>query len=127
MAGEFGEALRRLGTAVLGVIVTRLELVTAELEAEREVRAQIAVLWVIVGFSLLFAFSLFTLLIVAAFWDTHRYAAIGIAALVYALVAAVAGLRAQHLRAHRPGLLSATIAELKADRAALTGGADERS
>ena len=56
-----------------------------------------------------------TLGVVAYFWDTHRYAAIAILTLVYAVVAALAVWRMRVLHDTAPPLLGATIDQLERD------------
>jgi uncharacterized membrane protein YqjE len=121
VSAELGPGLRRLGSAIIGLFATRLELATAELEAERGFIAQSVALAAFIALAMLFVLALLTTLLVAFFWDSHRYAAIGFVTLGWALLAALAGLRLQYLLAHRPPLLSATIQELRADRDALLG------
>lgn len=107
-----------LGT-LLGIAQTRLELVVTELEEERLRLTRLFVF----GFLALFFFGLgvlvLSLLVVAAFWDTHRLAAIVGVALMHLGIAFYCVMSARRLAAHKPRLFSATLAELDKDRAAL--------
>jgi uncharacterized membrane protein YqjE len=80
---------------------------------------------VLYGFWSLFFLSmgliLGTLFVIVVFWDEYRLHALGIAAGLYLLLGAVTVLRLRHSLRSRPRLLSATLAELKKDRAELRG------
>jgi uncharacterized membrane protein YqjE len=109
-----------LFSTLLGVARTRLELLANELEEERQ---HLTRLLVYVSLSLFF-FGLgviaLSMLAVAAFWDTHRLAAIAIVALLHLCVALYCGMTARHLAAHKPKLFSATLAEIDKDCVALS-------
>jgi uncharacterized membrane protein YqjE len=113
------ETLPRLIGTVLGMASSRLELASLDLEDELQ--------WVIgtllagtaavmlASFALLFgAFAL-----VGLYWDTHRVAALMVAAGVFAVLAAgitTALLRFLH---NKPRFLAATLAELEKDKKCL--------
>jgi len=108
-----------LGT-LLGMAQTRLELIATELEEERLHLAKL----LLYSFLALFFFGLgvlaLSLLVIAAFWDTHRLAAITAIVVVYlgsALFCALCVRRQVHLK---PRLFSATLAEIDKDRTALS-------
>jgi uncharacterized membrane protein YqjE len=116
------DALVRLLQSLLAVVETRGRLLSTELEEERawlELRVIFAVVAALAGG---FALLLFTLLAVVAFWDTHRLEALATAGLVYAAIAAWAGLRVARIGAEKPALLGSTLAELARDREALRSG-----
>lgn len=116
--GLFASVKTLLGT-LLGIVHTRLELLVTELEEER-LRLGKMLLY---GFLALFFFGLgmllLSVLVIALFWDTYRFAAIAAVAAVYLGVAwlFVECLRRQ-LRS-KSRLFSASIAEFGKDRAAL--------
>ncbi|HEY3519045.1 MAG TPA: phage holin family protein, partial [Gammaproteobacteria bacterium] len=62
---------------------------------------------------------LLALVVIFAFWDTHRLAASIAVTVTVFLIAAVAGLVLRAKVHAKPPMLDATIAELKKDRAAL--------
>lgn len=107
-----------LGT-LLGMARTRLELIATELEEERLHLARL----VMYGLLALFFFGLgvmvLSLLIIAAFWDTNRLAAITVLVVAYLGIALIFGLAARKQLRHKPRLFSATLAEIDKDRAAL--------
>ncbi len=116
------EALGRLLQTVLALLQTRGRLLATELEEERatlEARVLLAVVAVGAGG---FALLLFTMLGIAAFWDTHRLLAIGVAGAVYAGIAAIAVARVLRLGAEKPPMFATTLAELDKDRRALREG-----
>lgn len=107
-----------LGT-LLGMARTRLELIATELEEERLHLARL----VMYGLLALFFFGLgvmvLSLLIIAAFWDTNRLAAITLLVVAYLGIALVFGFAARKQLRRKPRLFSATLAEIDKDRAAL--------
>lgn len=113
-------SVRALFSTLLGIAQTRLELLANELEEERLHLTRLLVY----GLLALFFFGLgvltLSLLIVAAFWDTHRLAAIICVTLVHVGIAIYCVMSARHLAAHKPRLFSATLAEFDKDRAVLS-------
>lgn len=108
--------LRRIIGAVLGILHTRLELLGIEL-SEEKTRLVGAMAF---GFAaMLFgsmAFVLITFLIVALFWDSHRWEAIGILSASYLLIAILCALIARHRLLSAPLMFQSTLAELEKDR-----------
>jgi uncharacterized membrane protein YqjE len=113
-------SLRILFSTLLGVAQTRLELLANELEEERLRLTRLFVY----GFLSLFFFGVgviaLSMLAVAAFWDTHRLAAIAVVALLHLCIAFYCGMSARYLAAHKPKLFSATLAEIDKDCGALS-------
>ena len=115
------DSLRKLATTFVAVIETRLEIVASEIDEARVRLARIAVLAAVAGFCVAVAVNLLVLLIVVVFWDTNRLLAIGVLAGVFAAAAIAAALMLWWAMTRRPRLLSATLAELRKDRAKLEG------
>jgi len=118
-------AIEALGGAVLGLLHTRLELVAVELDEVRE-RAIERLVFVLVAV-LCFAFALLgaSALVVVAFWDSNRIAALSIVILVYVAIGLFALWRlAARYRAERPPFAE-TIAQFERDRVWLAGKAGE--
>ena len=120
-------AIEALGGALLGLLHTRLSLAAVELEEvrERAVERLIVVLIAVLAFG--FAVLGVSALVVVAFWDTNRIAALCIVILVYLAI----GLFALWRLAARSGTerppFAETIAQFERDRVWLTGRAgDER-
>ncbi len=113
-------AVAKFAAALLGLGRTRLELASVEFEEARARASERVVLIIVAG--LCFAFALFavSMLVIVLFWDTHRIAAIGAVAIVYALGGLVALWRlAENSKSGKPAF-AATLAELERDRAWLT-------
>ncbi|HEY3327763.1 MAG TPA: phage holin family protein [Novimethylophilus sp.] len=117
-SGLFTSIKTLLGT-LLGVTQTRLELLATEIEEER-LRLTRLLLY---GFFALFFFGLgvllLSVLVIAAFWDSHRLAAIAAVAVMHLGIAFVCAVCLRQQAKHKPRLFSASLAELGKDRAAL--------
>lgn len=101
---------------LLDVASTRLDLLVTELEEEK-LRFEGMLAWG--ALTLLFgalALVFLSLLVVAAFWDTHRVAALVCVTVAYLALAVTCGrqLRLQHSRKSR--LFSASLDELRKDQ-----------
>ena len=109
-------ALRRLGSTLVAILHTRIELFAREFERER-IRVMRLLL---IGFVGLFFFALgmltLTLFVIVIFWDTHRLIAIGAVTALYLGIAAGLAIYAKGEagRAARP--FASTLAEFKTDR-----------
>jgi uncharacterized membrane protein YqjE len=114
------ESLRNLARTFLAILQTRLEIVASEIEEGRTRLARIVVLAAVAGFCLALTLILLVFFLVVLFWDTDRLLAIGVLTGVFAAggIAACLMLRAA---IRRPKFLSATLAELRKDRAKLEG------
>ena len=120
-------AVEALGGALLGLLHTRLSLAAVELDEARE-RAVERLIIILVAV-LCFAFAVLgaSALVVVAFWDTNRIAALCIVILVYVAIGLFALWRlAVRGRTDRPPFAE-TIAQFERDRVWLAGkGADDR-
>ncbi len=112
--GLFGPLRAALATS-LAVLQTRLDLISTELEEERERFKEMILLAVISLFCVSLGILLLTLFVVVIFWDTHRFYVLGgFTALYLGLGLTVGGiLRKKALS--RPKLFSATLSELAKD------------
>jgi uncharacterized membrane protein YqjE len=114
-------AVEALGGAVLGLLHTRLELAAVELDEVRERAIERLVFVLVAVLSLAFAVFGASALIVVAFWDTNRIAALLIVVLFYVVVGLFALWRlAARGRAEQPPFAE-TIAQFERDRVWLTG------
>lgn len=118
-SGGLFDSLGGIGTTLGEMLRVRGSLLAVELKEEIERRKQMLVLALIGAALLHAAFLLLTLLVLAAFWDTYRLAAIGSAAAIYFAcgLAALARLRASI--AMHPAPFAASRGELAKDLAAL--------
>lgn len=116
------DSLKALSGSVVGIVRTRLELLSTDIAEER---AHLTTL-LVVGLIALFCFGmgviLLAILVAVAFWDTHRLVALG--GLTGFFLAAGAGLVgfAVYKARTRPRLFEATLAELSKDRQHLNAG-----
>ena len=104
---------------------TRVELFVTELEEERERLKQTLVLTLLVIFGLSLGFILFTIFLVAIFWQNGWIAAIGGLAFGYLAVGAIAALKLRSTFLSRSGLFPATLDELGKDRDRFKSWSDE--
>jgi uncharacterized membrane protein YqjE len=114
-------AATRLGTSLLGLARTRLELASVELAEERDrVQHQLTLL-LAAGAMFMFAVLFVASWIIVYFWDDHRLAAIAIVAIVFAGAGAMLLMLRSQAAKTAPMPFAATIAEFERDRAALAG------
>lgn len=111
--------VRRLGASLLALGRIRLELLAIEVQEEKD-RIASLLLWAVVtalmaGFGAVFV----ALFITVALWDTHRLAALGVAAVLFIGLAIFGVLRVQRLTSNHPTLFQSSIAELRQDSSAL--------
>jgi len=120
-APSMTEAAAAVGARALALVQTRIELAGVEL-AEARIRLVRSLL--LAGAALacgLLALMLVTFGIVAWYWDTSRFTAIGVLTLVYAVAAGVLWQRYGALGRAGPELFAATRAALRADAEQLRG------
>jgi uncharacterized membrane protein YqjE len=113
-------ALAELGTSLLGLAHTRLELVAVEFGEVRE--RTVAQLVLLLAAILSFAFALLaaSTLVVVVFWDTHPIVALCAVALAYLLIGLFSLWRLSVRRQTDAPPFAATLAEFERDRAWLT-------
>jgi uncharacterized membrane protein YqjE len=121
--GGIRGAAARLCAAAIALLRTRVELASVEFAEERErLKAAFALLAVAaVAFGLVAIVVTFG--IIAWFWDSYRYEAIVVVALLYAIVGAAALWRHASLRRTAPTPFAATTAALHRDIEQLRGDA----
>src|SRR6185437_6802696 len=93
MSGEDGgirDAAIRVVASSLALLRTRLELVSVEFAQERERLKSSIVLLAVAAVAFALTAMVVTLGVIAWFWDDHRYAAVAIIAVIYALAGIVA-------------------------------------
>jgi uncharacterized membrane protein YqjE len=110
-----------LGSALLGLGRTRLELAAVEFEEARARTTRNIALAVIAALCFAFALLAASLLVVVIFWDTYRIAALCGVTIVYALLGLLAVWRLARRRKTDTPAFAATLAELERDRAWLAG------
>lgn len=111
------------GTAatLIELVGTRFELAGLELRDESRHALGLVVRGVAAGLLAGAAAVMAGVLVVAAFWDSHRLLAAGLVAVAYAGAAAWLALGIRNVLRDRPAPFEASVRELQADLAALRG------
>jgi len=119
--GGFGPALRALAGTLHDAVLVRGALLRVELREEFERRKHMLLLAALAFALLHMAFLLLSVLVVAAWWDTHRIGAIGTLLALHLAVGLAVFARLRALVAASPAPLAATLGELNRDLAQLRG------
>ena len=113
------DSTRNLLDTALGLLQTRIELLATEIEEEKarllSALAFGAAAYVLLSLAVIFLALTLTVL----FWDEHRLLVLGICSVGFLMAGLIALIAALRNAKPRERLLSATVAELKQDRAAL--------
>lgn len=118
--GGLFESLKTLSESLVGIVHTRLELLSNDVAEEREQLTTFLVLVMIALGCLGVGVVLLAMLIVIAFWESHRLMALG-GLIGFFMVAGVGlGWYAMHRIRTKPRLFDASLAELSKDRQQLT-------
>ena len=100
---------------LIAIIGTRLEIAAGELEEERlrltGIMAYAALAFLFAQLGLIFL----SLLVVAAFWDEHRIAALSVIVVIYILLTVLAGAQLRKRLSEKSRLFSTTVDELRKD------------
>ncbi len=115
-------SLKTLTATLVGVVQTRLELLSTDVAEERARLTAILVTVMVALFCLGVGTVLLTVLIVVVFWDTHRLAAIGGLTALFLIGGAGLWALAMHKLRTKPRLFDASISELAKDRDHLSSG-----
>lgn len=119
-AGGLFESLKTLSVSLVGIVHTRLELLSTDIAEEREHLITLLVLALVALFCLGVGVVLLAILIVVFFWESHRLQALaGLTGLFLAAAAGVGWLAMYKIRT-KPRLFEASLAELSKDRQQLT-------
>jgi uncharacterized membrane protein YqjE len=114
------DSIRSFLASWVAVLKTRVEIVSLELEEQREWMQQIVLLGMAALFCVSLGLILMTLLIVVVFWETEgRLWVLGGFTVVYLGGGLALGLWLRHKLRARPRIFSATASELGRDYAAL--------
>lgn len=110
------ESLTVLAATLVAIAHTRLELLSTDLEEAREHLFLQQVLVLSALFFIGVGVVLATILLVAAFWDTHRLLVLGSLAGFFLAAGAAVWLYAMHKARTRPRVFAASLSELFKDR-----------
>jgi uncharacterized membrane protein YqjE len=121
-AGGLFESLKTLSGSLVGIVHTRLELLSTDIAEERAHLTTLLVLGLVALFCLGVGVVLLAILIAVAFWDSHRLAALGGLTGFFMIAGAGLAWLALHKARTKPRLFDASLAELSKDRQHLTPG-----
>lgn len=110
------DSLTMLAATLVAIAHTRLDLLSADLEEGREHLLSLLVLALAGLFCLGVGVVLATMLLVAAFWDTHRLLVLGSLAGFFLAAGMAAWVFAMHKARTKPRLFAASLSELLKDR-----------
>lgn len=119
--GLFG-SLKTLSASLIGIVHTRLELLSTDIAEEREHLITLLLLVQVALFFMGVGVLLLALLIVVAFWETHRLVALAGLTGLFLIAGAGTAWFAMHKTRTRPRLFEASLAELSKDKQHLTTG-----
>jgi uncharacterized membrane protein YqjE len=120
-AGLF-ESLKSLSVSLVGIVHTRLELLSTDVAEEREQLTSFLVLVLVALGCLGLGVVLMALLIVVVFWESHRLVALAGLAGLFLTAGAGLGWFALHRVRTKPRLFEASLNELSKDRQQLSSG-----
>ncbi|MDD3530047.1 MAG: phage holin family protein [Gallionellaceae bacterium] len=121
-AGGLFESLKILAGDLVGIVHTRLELLSLDLAEERVHLTTLLVLGLVALFCLCAGVVLLAILIAVAFWESHRLAALAGLTAFFLAAGATLVILAMHKARTRPRLFEASLAELAKDRQQLRPG-----
>jgi len=110
------DSLTTLAATLVAIAHTRLDLLSLDLEEERAHLLSLLILALTALFCIGVGVVLATILLVVAFWDTHRLLVLGGLAGFFVAAGVAACLFAMHKARTKPRLFSASMSELLKDR-----------
>jgi uncharacterized membrane protein YqjE len=110
------ESLSTLAATLVAIAHTRLELLSADVEEDRARVLPLLVMALAALFCIGVGVVLAAILLVVAFWDTHRLLALGSLAGFFLAAGVAAGAFALHKARTKPRLFAASLSELLKDR-----------
>lgn len=113
-------SLGTMATTLVAIVHTRLELLATDLEEDTEHLLSLLIMTMVALFALGVGVILATLLIVAAFWETHRLLALGSLAILFLAVGITAAVMAVHKTKTKPRIFTSSLLELFKDRERLS-------
>lgn len=119
-AGGLFESLKTLSASLVGIVQTRLELLSTDLAEEREHMISLLVVGSVALFCLGVGIVLLAILIAVALWELHQFAALGGLTGIFLVAGTGMVWLAMHKARTRPRLFAASLAELSKDRQHLT-------
>jgi uncharacterized membrane protein YqjE len=114
--GGLIDSVKNMAATLIGMVETRLALLSTELEEEREWLISMLTWSYIALFCAVLTVTLATLLVIVIFWDSYRLTAIVILLGIFTLATGFAWQTVKRLTRNKPRLFSATLMELSKDR-----------
>ena len=110
------EALGDLAATLVAMAHTRLDLLSTDLEEDRDHLLSLTVRSLLAVFFLGIGVVLSALLVVVVFWDTHRILVLGLLAAAFLGLGFTAAQQARRLARTKPRLFASSLSELFKDR-----------
>lgn len=120
--GGLFESLKALSLSIVGIVHTRLELLSTDIAEAREHLITLLLLLQLALFFLGIGVLLLALLIVVVFWESHRLLALGGMTGLFLIAGAGTAWLAMHKSRTPPRLFDASLTELSKDRQHLGSG-----
>lgn len=108
-------SLKRLTNTCIGIVHTRLELLSTDLEEGRERLISLLAMTFVALFCLCFGMVLLAILIVVLFWDTHRLLVLSLLTGLFIVTGSIIGALAIRALKSMPRMFEASLAELVKD------------
>jgi uncharacterized membrane protein YqjE len=118
--GGLLDSVKTMASTLLAMGQTRLELLSTEIEEEREWLTSMMVWTMIALFCAAIAVVLVAMLIVIIFWDSYRILALTMLILIFILGAGFAWRVVFNMARSKPRIFSSSIAEMSKDREQLS-------
>lgn len=112
--------LRDYVASVVSLLRTRIEILSTELEEEKEWLKHSLIFSLLAMFSVIMGVIFLSLFVVVLFWDQNRLLAIGAVTVFYAGVGTTLAIMIKHRLQRKPKLFQTTLSELKRDYEHLT-------
>ena len=109
-------SIKKLATTLVGVLQTRLEIFSTELEEAKLQIGQLLMLGLAAVFCLGLGVVLFTVFLVVLFWDSYRLPVLGVMSGFFLVLGIFAALAMRAKSAENTKMFSSTLAELSKDR-----------
>ena len=118
------ESVGRLGSTLVDMVHTRLELAAVEVEEESQRMLGYLLFGLLALILFGIAFLLLAFLVIVLFWDTHRVAAVAGMAALFGVAGAVIAMKVKSSFNSKPRLLQNTIEEIRNDIAYVRSARD---
>jgi uncharacterized membrane protein YqjE len=113
-------SLADLAATMLAIVQTRIELLSVELEQERDHVISLLVMSLIALFCFGVGLVLIIIAIVMANWETHRVAALSMISGFFLMAGIAVWVYSRHKLKTKPVILTTTLSELSKDRQQLS-------